>query len=376
MKFISLEKFINIFEEDANQNISEFLKKTNVRVGRNLTPLKKYASEKNISIEDLKKIQNHIINRREYLTRFYNTSLNVSTLKITDSAMPIKNMNNNQHVHYKNVIRNMFYKEILQKTKSGIENNPSFLDVLVDLYVNNIIDYKILTPSALFYINEGRIGSVFSSFYFRASIMNPYLVYSLNHALLKGSKIFTPTLGWASYCYGFLECPHVTEYVGTDVISAVCKKTQTFANTYYPDKKTTIYSEPSENLAKDSNFRKKYKNYFDVVFFSPPYYRLELYPGGNQSTNQYTTYEMWLSEYWEKTIELCYYVLAPGGKLCYILSGYGSANTKNQYDLIGDMNKITKDKFVNNPRMLNMYNKDVHVTKHRETNEQIIIYHK
>ena len=78
-------------------------------------------------------------------------------------------------------------------------------------------------------MKNGRLGSVFSSYYFRASIMNPYLVYSLNHKLLNGTKIFTPTLGWSSYCYGFLECPMVKEYVGTDVIKSVCDKTNKFA---------------------------------------------------------------------------------------------------------------------------------------------------
>ena len=191
----------------------------------------------------------------------------------------------------------MFYKDILEKTKSGLENNPTYMQVLADFYLHNIIDYKILTPSALHYIKQGRIGSVFSSYYFRASIMNPYLVYSLNHSLLKGTKIFTPTMGWGSYCYGFLECPYVSEYVGTDVISNVCKKTQQFADTFYPSKTTTIYCEPSEDLAKNYNFKKKYREHFDVVFFSPPYFRLELYSGGKQSTSRYKSYDEWLDKY-------------------------------------------------------------------------------
>ena len=83
------------------------------------------------------------------------------------------------------MIRNIHYEDILKNTYSGIENNPTFMKVLYDLYINRIIDYKILTPSAIHYIMDGRIGSVFSSFYFRASIMNPYLVYSLNKSLLK-----------------------------------------------------------------------------------------------------------------------------------------------------------------------------------------------
>jgi hypothetical protein len=77
-----------------------------------------------------------------------------------------------------------------------------------------------------------------------------------------------------------------------------------------------------------------------VVFFSPPYYRLELYAGKNQSTEKYKSYEEWLEKYWMKTIEMCFYVLKPGGKLCYILSNYNS-NMENsqgfQIDILEDL---------------------------------------
>ena len=261
MKFLSLEQFLEIYSKNNLKSFDDFMKKTKVRIGSNIKPLAQYSYDKNISNSDLKMIFENIQNRNEYLRRFYMTSLKVPTssdeMHISEKPMISSKMNNNEKVNYKNIIRNMFYKDILEKTKSGLENNPTYMQVLADFYLNNIIDYKILTPSALHYIREGRLGSVFSSFYFRASIMNPFLVYSLNHSVLKGTKIFTPTMGWGSYCYGFLECPYVSEYVGTDVISNVCKKTQQFATTFYPSKTTTIYCEPSEDLAKNYNFKKK-----------------------------------------------------------------------------------------------------------------------
>lgn len=97
--------------------------------------------------------------------------------------------------------------------------------------------------------------------------MNPYLVYSLNHRLLKGTKIFTPTLGWTSYCYGFMECPMVTEYVGTDVIKSVCDKTSKFARENYKDKQVDIYCKPSEDLMKIPQFVKKYRETFRCSVF-------------------------------------------------------------------------------------------------------------
>lgn len=267
----------------------------------------------------------------------------------------------------------MHFKDILQKTKSGF-GLPTYLDVLLELYTKEIIDYKILTPSALKYIRDGRIGSVFSSFYFRASIMNPYLVYSLNTSVLQGTKIFTPTLGWSSYAYGFLECPKVDEYVGVDVIPDVCKKTDGFIKKYYSKTKHKIICSPSEDLLENKSFLKKYREHFDVVFFSPPYYELELYPGKNQSTTVYNTYDEWLYGYWFKTIQLCYYLLEPNGTMCYILSSGGG---KSQRNILSDMNEITTNLFIKT-KMLQMFNKNVHVTSgsHRDTNEKIMIFKK
>jgi hypothetical protein len=335
--------------------------------------LNEYMKTKQFTRDDLKILFAHICERDKYLERFYNKSLKIKDTNIDREPMTNNNMNNNKFVEYKNIIRNLHYNDILQNTSSGLENNPTFMDVLDDLYINGIIDYKILTPSAIHYLKNGRIGSVFSSYYFRASIMNPYLVYSLNKSTLKGTRIFTPTLGWTSYAYGFLECPEVTEYVGTDVIGDVCKRTRTFIKKKYPNAISKIFQSPSENLMARKEFRDTYKEHFDLVFFSPPYYKLELYPGNKQSTTQYKTYKEWLTKYWEKTIKLCYHVLQPGSKMCYILSGYGSKNTGDSYDLLQDMNKIA-EKYFTLKEIQPLYNKNVHVTDHRETAEKIMVY--
>jgi len=374
MKQITLFSFLGLFKNKNSRTLAEFIRNAQVKSNHTYTPLHLYMKARNISKADIQLLYHHIIKRDEYLTRFFNTSLYTQTLGITSKPMAKSHLDNNSLVNYKNIIRNLHFRNILQKTRAGIENIPSFLDVLLDLYIREVIDYKIITPSALHYIREGRIGSVFSSFYFRASIMNPYLVYSLNHQVLKGSKIFTPTLGWSSYAYGFLECPFAKEYVGVDVIPDVCKKTEDFITKQYPQIEHTIICKPSEDLLADSRFLKKYREHFDTIFFSPPYYELELYPGSNQSTTRYKTYEEWLQGYWYKTIQLCYYVLEKGGTLCYILSSGGG---KSQTNILEDMNKLTKQ-FFSLKATIPMYNKNVHVTagSHRETSEQIVIFTK
>jgi hypothetical protein len=386
MRFITQNQFIHIFSSPED-TFSSFIRRAKVKTNNTITPLLKYIENKAVTLDDLRLLYDHIIHRDEYLARFYKTSLNVLNedgkidLTMNVPPMKMKEMNNDQLVHYKNVIRNMHYMDILKNTKSGIANVPTYMEVLEDLYLRWIIDYKILTPSSLHYLREGRIGSVFSSLFFRASIMSPVIPYSLAQNILRGKSncsIFTPTLGWSSYSYGFLESPLVQEYVGTDVIPGVCKKTKEFAERFYPDKTATIFCSPSEDLMGIKGFSKKYSNYFDLVFFSPPYYRLEMYSGKNQSTSKYKNYDAWLENYWRNTMLLSYHVLKPGGKMCYILSGYGSENTNGgRYDLLKDMNGIARVVFKNtSPQILNMYNKNVHVTTHRDTAEKIVIFTK
>jgi hypothetical protein len=372
-------QFIRLFDGPNSKTLKQFIISARVKSGEDrITRLEEYMENHYISKSDIKLLYDHIINRSDYLHRFYKKSLEpVEPLSIKEPPMPLANINNDRSSQYKNRIRNMHCFDILKKTKSGFSNHPAFFDVLFDLYKKELIDYKILTPSALQYLREGRIGSVFSSFYFRASIMNPLVPFSLEKRLLKGSKIFSPTLGWSSYAYGFLECEEVEEYVATDVIPEVCEKTADFCKEFYPSKKTQIFCEPSENLAKNRSFMTKYREHFDVVFFSPPYYELEKYPGKNQSINHYDTYEEWLEKYWKATIEMCYHILQPGGRLCYILSSYGCSGSVNckKYDLIKDMNLISKQWF-QYKRSIPMYNKNVHVTVHRETNEKILLFMK
>lgn len=373
------EPFIQLFAGPNSKTRHQFLMTARVKSRSDrITTLKEYAHDHNIPKTDIQLLYDHICNRTEYLSRFYKKSLEpVEPLTIKESPMPLSNINNDKASQYKNRIRNMHCLDILQKTKSGVSNNPTFFDVLFDLYKKELIDYKILTPSGRHYLREGRIGSVFSSFYFRASIMNPLVPFSLQKRILKGRRIFTPTLGWSSYAYGFLECEEVEEYVATDVIPQVCEKTGEFCHTFYPQKRTQIFCEPSENLLHNRSFMTNYREHFDVVFFSPPYYELEKYPGKNQSINQYDTYEEWLDKYWRQTIELCYQVLERGGRLCYILSSYGCSGSAKctEYDLIKDMNGITKERFTYK-RTIPMHNKNAHMTagSHRETGEKIVVF--
>lgn len=354
--FITLQKFQDIFYAEPRKipaTLEDFKTRALVKTGRGeLVPLKTYIRDKKVKAAVVRKIYDFIIHKDEYLERFYNMSLRpVPDVTATQpEPMPIKRLNNNTNPTYKNIIRNLHYLSILKKTESGVKGLPTYMNVLLDLLTKFIIDYKILTPAAGEYILKGRMGSVLSSFYFRASIMNPYLVYSIARAY-RPARVFTPTLGWSSYLYGFLWAG-VEEYVGTDVIKSVCIKTEKLAALVNPAARVNIYNEPSEVLVNSAAFRRKYKNHFDMIFFSPPYYEYEKYEGSNQSTVEYKTYDEWLKGYWEQTVRGCASLLVPGGRMIYITSGY------ENYEITKDVNRITKQ-FLKPEEVIAIGNKEI-----------------
>ena len=173
MQLMSLTSFIDLFQSSPadDMNLDKFIEKYNVVTGTKTQTLKEYIKGKQISREHLSIILDNIKNRKDYLKRFYNMSLRINDKndKIHNNINAMTNVfDNNKGVVYKNLIRNLHFWDILQNTQSGFDNVPTYMNVLIDLYKNNKIDYKILTPSALHYIKNGRMGSVFSSFYFRA----------------------------------------------------------------------------------------------------------------------------------------------------------------------------------------------------------------
>lgn len=384
--YITLKSFLSGFTREYD--LSSYLKEGLVRTPNKLEPVNEYMKRKKISMNDFLILWNEIDNRKEYLTRFYKMSLHVNEDKMyfneVYQPMYLKDINNNTNPLLKNPIRNMYLKEILQKTESGLPNIPTYLNTVIDLFENKIIHYKLLSPSSLgkmdrnnvnIGVQGGRFGSVLSSFYFRASIMNPYVPYSLNKRKFNARNVFTPTLGWSSYAYGLLESG-VNEYVGTDVIPKVCKKTTEFINRYYRDVITDIYCMPSEKLLEDKTFMDKYNEHFDLVFFSPPYYDLEKYPSNNQSIIKYKTYNDWLNKYWRPTVELCYHVLKSEGSMCYIVSNYGSINSNRHYNLVKDMGDIVKEVFSKKISTMPLNNKQKYVLSIDKDPEQIIMIKK
>ena len=361
--YLSLNKWLELFDTKYI-SYTKFLKI--IKVKKNNGDIIKLKDYKKISNKIMKVFYGIIVlNKNTYLTNFYNKSL-----KVADADKYPLCLNNNKYIQYKNIVRNLYYKEILQETDTIQPNLKSFLNVIIDMYKNYILDYKLLTPSVIKLIQKKALSNVLSGLYFRSSIMNPIVPYSLSTHIGYKFKVLTPTLGWSSYLIGMMKNKNLEEYVGIDVINKVCNNTKKLANKNKI--KNDIYCKPSEDLYKDKIFMKNYKKYFDFIFFSPPYFQLELYKGKNQSTNRYKDYESWLEKYWRETVKLCYHTIKKDKLLIYIVSGY---NDKKKYiNLEKDMNNVLIEEGFRYIKTIKMTGSNVGFTSHRKSDEKIFIF--
>lgn len=257
------------------------------------------------------------VNRDEFLDNIYDNNLKpieFDKQKLSHYKKG-KRFFSNKDRKQKNMIKNINFDELYFNTTQGIKSPlPNYYNVLKDIYSKKLLDHRLCCRSGLDLMQKF-VSSLLSGFYFRASVYNPVMLYWIFENVIKPKKLLTPTLGWCSYLVGALEYEQLEKYVGIDVIPSVCSNARKIGG-----KKTTIYCKPSESLIPI--FKKKYSNYFDSVFFSPPFFTLEQYGGKEQSTKKYPEKELWLNEYWKKTCELCFNSLQKNGKFTYIISNF------------------------------------------------------
>jgi len=364
--YLTLDKWLNIFKS-SNISFDKFVDKLRVKKSNGKIEYVKNIKNKKIKKLFYKNLYKVVVtNKKVFLTNIFNNNFKIDDYDISLCIV------NNKFIKNKNIVRNLYYKEILQETDTTQPNLRTYLDVLIDLFKHRILDYKLLTPSGMDMIINGKLLPILSGFYFKASILNPIVPYSLSKICNYDFKVLTPTLGWSSYLIGMLNNSNLDTYVGIDVIKKVCKNTKKLCDEN--NIKNDIYCIPSEDLYSDQNFMNKYRNEIDFVFFSPPYYELELYKGKDQSTNKYKNYNEWLDKYWEKTIKLCYECLKNDKYMIYIISGY---NKKGKYvNLEKDMNEISEKVGFKLIKKLSMKGSNVGITKHRAVDEKIYIFSK
>jgi hypothetical protein len=285
----------------------------------------KYWFEDNVKIDSIKK----------YL--FY---------KVKNSFVGRDKIDGRYNIKYSRLAKNLNLFDFYGTTKYDKETGRPFIDLLKRINDMYYIP-EFFTPSVLDIIFRKDYGTLMA--YMRGStstpsIFNPHTFSFILTYILKGQKLFTPVLAWNAYQHAFYNTNY-DEYVGTDVIPNLVNNSNQLhelynKNIFAQEKSVKVFNCPSEKLDERYGFSEKYKEHFDTILFSPPYYNLEIYPGDEQSIALYRDYDTWLKEYWEKTLQVCHNVLQKDGKFSFVISNYRNKKTQKHFNVSDDMKKI------------------------------------
>lgn len=325
-----------------------------------------------------------IRNRHKYLTFFYQAYFEfkdpckmnwknidlISSNKI-DGYTVISLQKNDDSRH---IVRNLFYLELLDLTKvtNTVKSRVSFWRSLENMYNKLELEDRFFAPSSidLFLrakgtkkeertgqkeINYNNLFYLFQAYQPKASIFNPYSIRWImdnifpKHLKPGNYRIFTPVMSWASYLIAFMHSDKYQEYFGVDVMPSVCDKCEQLAVWYQKlepkfNKKVSIRCQPSETLHTDVTFMSQRKEYFDVTLICPPYFDMEIYHEGPQSTVLYPNYDEWLQRYWKYTVKMIHHVTNSDGIFAVIANDYQTLDGES-YPLTADLHKITSQYF-------------------------------
>lgn len=351
---ISFEQFVEVATVENKKSLVEHFKEANER------SLKKDGSEDFRWVEQDRILELlydvTILNRKATLYEWFMDHINIPEVdkyiqfeieKDTDKMLKDDDgftVINGKHKNNVNrFIKNVYPFEIYNTAK--IYREPTF--VILDKWFNhNNLLHLLVGPmflKALSRPNKTRtdwhdIYAILRGVTDSASLFNPHLAGWIIQNIYKGKKLLTPVMGWSAYMIGFLNTDW-EEYVGIDVIPEVIENSkkiwdyreglnQTDFLFGGDEKKLKLFCTPSEQMDKEHNFSDNYKDYFDGIFFSPPYFDLEKYESykGLENTEQsianFETYDEWLKGYWEPTVAMASRVMNPHGNFGFVISNY------------------------------------------------------
>ena len=145
-------------------------------------------------------------------------------------------------------------------------------------------------------------------------------------------KVLDPCIGWGGRMLGALAAG--AEYVGCEPDPKTVAGLRGILDDLPSDVKqrAKIIAQPAE-LGLDG------VGVFDMVLTSPPYFNLEVYTGGDQSTNKYKTWEMW-TENWLKAVILKGLAsLKEGGVSCWSVKNFKTDKAYPLADVVKEIHK-------------------------------------
>lgn len=161
---------------------------------------------------------------------------------------------------------------------------------------------------------------------------------------VKAKNVLDISAGWGDRLCGFYASEYGEHYVGIDPRKENHPIYRQQANFYENNngffetkKKSTFYESPAEDLDLS-----QYREYFDIVFSSPPYFNVERYSyDDTQSWVRYTNIDAWNKLFLHKTIENVWPTIKKGGYLAInIADVYANSkgDGKSYHEITNPMN--------------------------------------
>lgn len=151
-------------------------------------------------------------------------------------------------------------------------------------------------------------------------------------------RVFDPCVGWGGRMLGTLSAGEDTYYTGCEPDTNTSDALMQILNdTAIPSEATdraVIWNEPVEKVLP------LLTETFDMILTSPPYFNLELYTTGEQSTVQYKTWDEWRTKWLKPVILGCLLLLKEDGVSCWSVKNFRS---DKQYPLADEVKKIHED---------------------------------
>lgn len=128
---------------------------------------------------------------------------------------------------------------------------------------------------------------------------------------------------------------HCLNYYGTDPNYLLVDRLKDYAMTF--KKQTLSRSNVNIYCQGSETFIPQLENKIGLAFSSPPYFYLEDYKHGNQSWKEGVSYQEWLDNYMQPTIENIYKYLTLDGYFCMNINNF------DEYMLVQDIKAIAEN---------------------------------
>ena len=154
-------------------------------------------------------------------------------------------------------------------------------------------------------------------------------------------RVLDPCTGWGGRMLGSLASSSDTYYVGCEPDPNTAKGLRNILIDEAIPKEVSARAIIIEKPAEIGLNEIEKMDKFDLILTSPPYFNLELYTAGEQSTNQYLTWDVWVEKWLKVVILKCLSCLKEdGGVSCWSVKNFKS---DKKYPLADVTKKIHED---------------------------------